>query len=484
MRLRRDLAAAPPDGSTRRLLRLVDDLSRTLRPLHPRARRLALAGSDLRGFLAGAELWLGALRLASRASRRSLPGARRRAAIAALFDRITRTEHLVAVVPEGRLDSRFPARAGRVARARLEEIGDDLAAALVGLRLAHPAGRPFSASLSFREEPEQGRPARRIDLGVVETDEGALAIEPRRQRAARPRRPDAVRRRIPARVVWRTLRLGSPGTGAAVFPQAGSRLRTSGSGRDDAGSIGETSWRLVRRERIPGSSILIAPALLSSARRLRVGEPVRALGPRLARALRIVRAAWPEAHREIASRTRMIVPVRERGLVSYSLAARPGISFINVRGKSLLELADDLLHETAHHRLHDIEEVSPLLRRGAAAGETQAFESPWRGTRRPLRGLLHGTYTFLVRAELFLRILQIARERPGLEGGRFRGGGARWLQSEAMREIRAVGGALADLAGAARSGLMTGEGRRLLRALRRRHATLRALAGRTRSGRA
>src|SRR6185436_14224579 len=113
--------------------------------------------------------------------------------------------------------------------------------------------------------------------------------------------------------------------------------------------------------------------------------------------------------REIRRRTAMVVPVLERRLVSYSLAARPGVSFINVRGKRTVDLADDLLHETAHHLLHEAQELVDLLVRGPETEETQAYDSPWRRARRPLHGILHGSYTFLFRAELFTRILRARR---------------------------------------------------------------------------
>src|SRR5207244_3649823 len=71
--------------------------------------------------------------------------------------------------------------------------------------------------------------------------------------------------------------------------------------------------------------------------------------------------AWPGAGREVRVRTRLVLPLDEPGLVSFSMASRPGVSFLNVRGKTILDLADDLLHETAHHRLHAIEERSRLF---------------------------------------------------------------------------------------------------------------------------
>jgi HEXXH motif-containing protein len=234
--------------------------------------------------------------------------------------------------------------------------------------------------------------------------------------------------------------------------------------------------RLVRRRLVPGTTLLLAPALRSSPRRLAVGADIKDLDRRLARALRLVRLAWPDAHREILARTTMVVPIRETGLISYSLAARPGVSFINVTGKSTIALADDLLHETAHHLLHDIQEVTRLLRRGPDTEETQAFDSPWRGTRRPLHGILHGAYTFLFRAELFARLLATGRRLPGVLGPLLGRGGTAFLGRELRRELKLCARAQRDLTVAARAGLLTPDGRALVRAL---EAWRRRIASRT-----
>ena len=205
----------------------------------------------------------------------------------------------------------------------------------------------------------------------------------------------------------------------------------------------------------------------NGARRcLRVTREARGLTRLLARALRIVLVAWPEAHREIERRTFMVVPIREPGTVSYSMAARPGISFINVFGKSRLDLADDLLHETAHHRLHDLQETADLLRPGPETLEVQAFDSPWRGARRPLHGLLHGAYTFLYRAELFRRVLRVAREHPRTLASELGSASRAFVRKELRREKRMIASALRDLQAAARSGLLAPAGRQLLKTMR------------------
>lgn len=384
-------------------------MGRLLRELPPASRTAFLHGPDLRGFLSEVELWTGAFTTAAVAARAS--GARRNGALARLFDTISGTDRLTELVPSGRLDAEFPRRTGRLAVLRLCCALDDLEAILLGGFLALSDGA-VAFELRPREDPEQGRPAFRIDLGGLASPAGPLGIE--------ITAPSSVALR--ARLTGGCLELRDGRGVGVLFPLAGSPLshppapggwaatgRRRATGRWSAtGPV-----RLVRRPLIPGTPILLAPALRSSPRHMRVGRPLPGLEARLARALRLVQLAWPEGHQEIVSRTAMVVPVREPGLVSYSLKARPGVSFINVHGKATLTLADDLLHETAHHLLHDVQETVDLLVRGPETEEVQAFDSPWRGTRRPLHGILHGTYTFLFRAELFARLLDAQRRLPG-----------------------------------------------------------------------
>ena len=438
---------------------LLDALASTLDSL-PRASRVSiLLGPDLRGFLAEAETWLEVGRLAAAIPRagRGDPAGRRPAL---LFDRIARTEHLATLVPRGRLDPGFPLRSLRFARGRLEAALDDLSAFVLGLRLAHPSPGPLDLVLRFREDAEQGRPRDRIDLGAFSAPAGPLGITAPMAAARREgTRLDAALRRG-------ALALRIAGRKAAIVPAAGSRITAPDlepEGGGGQGSSRRRGIRLVRRATIPGTSILLAPRVDSRPRRLRVTRQVPGLERRLARALRLVRIAWPEAYREILLRTRMVVPVHEPGTVSWSLAARPGISFIHVSGKSLVDLADDLLHENSHHRLHDMEEAARLLRPGADTEEVQAFDSPWRGTRRPLRGILHGAFTFLFRAGLFRRILRASRRHPGLLAADLGRGGPAFVRSELRREVKMIGRALEDLKQASAEGLLAPAGVRLVR---------------------
>jgi HEXXH motif-containing protein len=439
-------------------------------------RRRLLCGPDLRGFLSEAATWIQACRLAAR-----VPAGRRGTAIRArLFDMASRTEHLVTLAPAGSIDRGFPARVRRFARRRLRHALDELSAFAAGVRIAWPCRASLRLTLAFREDPEQGRPADRIDLGTVAGPAGPLGLVAARPAAGRGRdgaaRPGGARLAAELRGATLLVRGVAGGRPAvAVFPAAGSPLRHAG-GRSGPGRVpdraapgpgGGPPWLLVRRPTIPGTPILLAPLVTSRPRRLAVGRDRPEIGRRLAAALRLVQIAWPEAHRAILARTAMVVPVREPGTVSWSLAARPGISYINPFGKTIVDLADDLLHETAHHALHDLQEVERLLRGGPDAAEAQAFDSPWRRAKRPLHGILHGCYTFLHRAALFDRVLRCDRARARLLRPLLGRRGAAWIRRERRLELARVGAALGDLERAAHAGLLTPRGARLLRRLRR-----------------
>jgi len=474
---RRRFAALPRADAVPAAGPLLEELQATLRAIVPPARHRILDGPDVRGFLAEAWTWLEVLRVSRRVAAgaarhgvRAGPDGGRAAAEARLFELVARTQHLVTLVPRGRIDPGFPGRCRRFARGRLENAAFDLGALVLGLRLARPRPGSLSVPLWFAEDAEQGRPGDRIDLGTVCGPTGALGIVLTRglgrggTHHASPRKP----LRLEASLNGTRLVLRRRGRAPVIVAGAGTPLHapdlgaTRGSGRDRRRGA---ALRVVRRETLPGTTILLAPRVLSGRRRLRVLREAPGLGHRLGRALRIVRVAWPEAAREIVRRTRMIVPIRETGTVSYSMAARPGISFINVTGKSLVDLADDLLHETAHHRLHDLQWGTDLLVRGPETRDAQAFDSPWRGTLRPLHGLLHGAYTFLFRAELFRRILA-SRRCLRLSGVGLRPAARRFVRRELIREKRMLASALGDLGRASRAGLLTPAGRRLLRLMR------------------
>lgn len=212
------------------------------------------------------------------------------------------------------------------------------------------------------------------------------------------------------------------------------------------------------RETIPGTGIVVARRLVTGRRGPRPGPPMAGLARRLGDALELVEAAWPGAHREVLAHTRIVVPFDAKGTVSQSHADRPGVSYINPRNRTRVDLADDLVHETAHHRLHALEELGRLDRDD---GEPR-YHSPWRRGIRPLRGILHATYTFAYRARLLEAFLGLRRRLP-----------RSWISRELAWELHALSVSLGHLRDAEKRGLLTTEGESLRAVMARRVAGMR-----------
>ncbi|CUS31901.1 aKG-HExxH-type peptide beta-hydroxylase [Candidatus Nitrospira nitrificans] len=184
---------------------------------------------------------------------------------------------------------------------------------------------------------------------------------------------------------------------------------------------------------------------------------------RITRAWQTIRLAWPEGHDVLTLLTSRIIPLRAKGVVSFSYRHRPGLSFINCFDRGNLDLIDDLIHENSHHHLN------LLLRKHVmyhGDHNQQIFYSPWRRSLRPLRGILHATFTFTMGALLFQRLSS---------WGSGRGGAARWKQAgltqrdlqrarfRCLEEVESVRYSLQDLHYADRHlGWLTGSGRRLV----------------------
>ena len=184
---------------------------------------------------------------------------------------------------------------------------------------------------------------------------------------------------------------------------------------------------------------------------------------RICRAWRTIQEAWPEGYAVLELLTSRIVPLKAKGVVSFSYRHRPGLSFINCFDRDNLDLIDDLIHENSHHHLN------LLLRKYVmyhGDHNQQIFYSPWRRSLRPLRGILHATFTFTIGAMLFERLLAWASGR---------GGAARWKKAgltqrdltrarfRCVEEVESVRYSLQDLHYADRHlGWLTGSGRSLV----------------------
>lgn len=213
----------------------------------------------------------------------------------------------------------------------------------------------------------------------------------------------------------------------------------------------------------------------------RLRQPVRlirsdpALATRIGRALDAIAKVWPEGSALLGCLTSRVVPLRAPGVVSYSYRHRPGLSFINCFERDDLDLMDDLVHENSHHHLNLLLRKFRLSRGDA---NQEVFYSPWRRSLRPLRGILHATFTFTMGALLFAHLTSRAESEESSKGrsrnGRGVGLSARALaraRARGLEEVESVRYSLRDLRGPAmRLGWLTRGGRELVGELGR-HVT-------------
>ncbi|HTL62745.1 MAG TPA: HEXXH motif-containing putative peptide modification protein [Nitrospira sp.] len=183
---------------------------------------------------------------------------------------------------------------------------------------------------------------------------------------------------------------------------------------------------------------------------------------RIDRAWQAIRRAWPEGHALLALLTSRVIPLAAHGVVSFSYRHRPGLSFINCFDRDNLDLIDDLVHENSHHHLNLLLRKHVLYR---GDRNEQIFYSPWRRSLRPLRGILHATFTFTMGAVLFARLSAWAETRDGRAQWREAGLTAHQLVRARFRcfeEIESVRYSLLDLAHARRLKWITHAGARLV----------------------
>ena len=126
-------------------------------------------------------------------------------------------------------------------------------------------------------------------------------------------------------------------------------------------------------------------------------------------ALANIKKAAPHLHTTFKSFTHTIVPVDEKGIVSYSMQSLPGYSSINMFDRDQLDLMDDLLHENGHHYLNTFLNNQDLLNED----DDKIYFSPWRKALRPIRGIFHAVFTFYWALELYYQ-LNIAAEKKTL----------------------------------------------------------------------
>lgn len=188
---------------------------------------------------------------------------------------------------------------------------------------------------------------------------------------------------------------------------------------------------------------------------------------RISWALTVIERAWPEGYRLLARLTNRIVPLKARGVVSFSYRHRPGLSFINVFDRDDLDLIDDLIHENSHHHLNLLLRKAMLYR---GDQNQEIFYSPWRRSLRPLRGILHATFTFTMGAMLFERLSSFGarnRRRKAAGDGLLTERQILRARFRCLEEVASVRYSLEDLAYAHRRGWLSPAGWELVTALAR-----------------
>ena len=118
------------------------------------------------------------------------------------------------------------------------------------------------------------------------------------------------------------------------------------------------------------------------------------------KALEIIKKVDSKLYNTFCEFTKVIVPVDDPGLVSYSMQELPGFSSINLFNRDFVDLLDDLLHENGHHYLNSILNHSHLINED----DEMIYYSPWRKSRRPIRGIYHAYFTFYWALLLFDRL--------------------------------------------------------------------------------
>lgn len=114
-------------------------------------------------------------------------------------------------------------------------------------------------------------------------------------------------------------------------------------------------------------------------------------------ALKVIRKFSPSSWERFSAFSEVIIPIKQKELVSYSHQDLPGYSMINLYHRDFVDLMDDLLHENGHHHLNYYLNLNTLIDEPLE----NIYFSPWRRTLRPLRGIYHAYFTFFWAFKLF-----------------------------------------------------------------------------------
>jgi HEXXH motif-containing protein len=121
----------------------------------------------------------------------------------------------------------------------------------------------------------------------------------------------------------------------------------------------------------------------------------------LAPALAVVEEALPDLRAEIDLYIRQIVPVGHHPETHRSASYREAVGSIYMTlHPGVMTLAEALIHEHSHNKLHALFEVDPVIENT----HDKSFRSPLRQDLRPLRGVLLAVHAFLPVARMYERL--------------------------------------------------------------------------------
>lgn len=120
-------------------------------------------------------------------------------------------------------------------------------------------------------------------------------------------------------------------------------------------------------------------------------------------ALEIIAAHLPDLAREIDLYIRAFLPTGHHAETHRSASYRESIGAIYITlHPNVMTLAEAVIHEFSHNKLHALFEIDPVIENDAAA----RFTSPVRPDPRPLRGVLLAVHAFLPVARLYEKMTE------------------------------------------------------------------------------
>lgn len=114
-------------------------------------------------------------------------------------------------------------------------------------------------------------------------------------------------------------------------------------------------------------------------------------------ALKCIKIANPKLCTLFTSFTHTVVPINEEGIVSYSLPALPGFSCLNMFEGDLIDLMDNLVHQSAAHMLNTANNINDLV----VDNDDKQYYSPWKRTLKPIKSIYTSFFNFYFSFELF-----------------------------------------------------------------------------------